>query len=76
MRLYAVTRKGALSTINNPDYQLSKTTKKLKGPWKLVYTVECETRNGTMKIEKAIKERGIWRYLESAQLVKSRLQRD
>ena len=61
---------------NDPNYQLSKTTKRFKGPWKLVWAVECETRGEAMKIEKAIKKRGIRRYLESAQLVKSRLQRD
>ena len=61
---------------NDPDYQLSRTTKRFKGPWKLAWTVECENRSDTMKLEKAIKKRGIRRYLESAQVVESRCKRD
>ena len=50
---------------NDPDYQLSKTTKRFKGPWKLIWSKGCQTRGEAMKIEKAIKKRGIGRYLES-----------
>ena len=61
---------------NDPDYQLSQTTKRFKGPWKLVWTVEWENRSDTTKLEKAIKKRGIRRYLESAQVVESCCKRD
>ena len=61
---------------NDPDYRLSRTTKVIKGPWKIVWSFECVSRAEAMKQEKAIKKRGIRRYLEKAILAESRFQRD
>ncbi|MEM9143774.1 MAG: GIY-YIG nuclease family protein [Bacteroidota bacterium] len=32
-------------------------------PWKLVITMECDTRSGAIALERKIKKRGIRRYL-------------
>jgi len=61
---------------NDPEYRLSKTTKRFQGPWELLWSKELETRGEAMKLEKSIKKRGIGRYLEKAQLVESRWKRD
>ena len=61
---------------NDPDYRLSKTTKRFEGPWQLVWSQDCPSRGEAMKLEKAIKKRGIGRYLEVAQSAESRLRRD
>ncbi|MFH1934675.1 MAG: GIY-YIG nuclease family protein [Pseudomonadota bacterium] len=50
---------------NDPEYRLSKTTKRFEGPWKLIWSQDCQTRGEAMKLEKTIKKRGIGRYLES-----------
>ena len=39
-----------------------------KGPWTLVKTLEFETRGETMLMEKKIKGRGIWRFLDDSQI--------
>jgi len=57
---------------NDPDYQLSKTTKRFTGPWKLRWIFECGTRSEAMVLEKRIKKRGISRYLVDAQSLESR----
>jgi len=49
---------------NDPDYHGTKTTKRFKGPWKLIWNTECSNRSDAMKIEKRIKKRGIGRYLK------------
>ena len=56
---------------NDPDYTGSLTTKRFKGPWKLIWSTECLDRSEAMKLETKVKKRGIGRYLE-AQLVESR----
>ena len=61
-----------ISQHNNPEYTFTRTTKILKGLWKIVWSLECVTRAEAMKQEKAIKKRGIKRYLETAQLAESR----
>jgi len=48
---------------NDPTYQLSKTTKRFQGPWKLVWTRQCPDRGSAMKLEMSIKKRGIGRFL-------------
>ena len=58
-----------LNQHNDPDYSLSKTTKRFKGPWNLVWTKECSSRSRAMILEKSIKKRGIGRFLKEAQLV-------
>ncbi len=40
---------------NDPAYLLSKTTKRFKGPWKLVYCENFESRSQAMAREKEIK---------------------
>ena len=61
---------------NDPEYQLSRTTKVFEGPWKLAWKRECSCRVEAMRLEKTIKNRGIKRYLEQTQLVESRRGRD
>ena len=48
---------------NDPAYQLSKTTKRFEGPWKLVWVQECLDRSEATKLERLVKKRGIGRYL-------------
>jgi putative endonuclease len=57
---------------NDPHYQLSKTTKRFEGPWKLIWTNPCESRGTAMKLEKTIKKRGIERFLHPIQPAESR----
>ncbi len=54
-----------LAQHNDPEYQLSKTTKRFKGPWKIVHLVECDDRAEAMKLEKKIKKRGVALFLDS-----------
>jgi putative endonuclease len=61
---------------NDPEYHLSKTTKRFDGPWKLAWSCECPTKGEAMKLEKRIKGRGISRFLLDAQSAESRLWRD
>jgi len=49
---------------NDPNYQSSKTTKRFKGPWTLIWTEKYFKRNLAMNREKQIKKRGIKRFLE------------
>jgi len=49
---------------NDREYNLSKTTKRFDGPWKLVWLEELASRGEAMRLEKAIKKRGIRRFLE------------
>jgi putative endonuclease len=48
---------------NDPLYQLSKTTKRFDGPWKLVWSQQCLDRAEATRLEKLIKKRGMGRYL-------------
>jgi len=48
---------------NEPNYIGTKTTKRFKGPWRLVWNKDCLTRSRAMKLERIIKKRGIKRYL-------------
>ena len=52
---------------NDPNYTGTKTTKRFKGPWKLVWRKECQTRSSAIKLERTIKKRGIERYLKDDQ---------
>ena len=49
---------------NEPSHQGSQTTKRFKGPWRLVRCCECPNRSEAMKQERAIKKRGIARFLQ------------
>jgi len=57
---------------NDPQYQLSKTTKRFEGPWQLIWSKSCASRSAAMKLEKAIKKRGIQRFLDHVQPAESR----
>ena len=61
---------------NDPEYVLSKTTKRFKGPWKLIWTKECLSLSDAMTLERSIKKRGIGRFLNIAKSVESRWKRD
>jgi len=56
---------------NDLQYSLSETTKRFEGSWKMMWSQACETRAEAMNLEKAIKKRGIGRYLEEAQSAES-----
>ena len=49
---------------NDPDYQVTKTTKRFKGPWSLIWSEPCSNRSAVMKREVQIKKRGIRRFLQ------------
>jgi len=61
---------------NDPEYHGSKTTKRFKGPWVILWTTELPTRSNAMILEKKIKKRGIRRFLYDRQLAESRQRRD
>ena len=61
---------------NDPRYSLSKSTKRFPGPWRIVWSQSCETRGRAMVLEKAIKKRGIQRFLHHVQPAESRQWRD
>ena len=61
---------------NNSDYLGSKTTKRFKGPWKVIWTQKVSSRSEAMILEKRIKGRGVIRYLVEAQSIESRPRRD
>ena len=50
---------------NDPSYATTKTTKRFKGPWGLVWSTELDDRSSAMKLERRIKKRGIGRYLNN-----------
>jgi putative endonuclease len=56
---------------NDPSHRGSQTTKRYEGPWKLVWFQDCPTRSAAMKPEREIKERGISRFLQEAQVVQT-----
>jgi putative endonuclease len=50
---------------NDPEYKLSRTTKIIPGPWKLIWTEKHNSRSSAMIKEKQIKKRGIKRFLNN-----------
>jgi len=48
---------------NDPGYLGSKTTKRFKGPWKVIWTQQVASRSEAMLLEKQIKNRGAFRYV-------------
>jgi putative endonuclease len=54
---------------NDPDYRLSKTTKRFKGPWNLVTTFSCDSLSDAVKLERKIKKRGIARFLQDWRII-------
>lgn len=65
-----------ISQHNNPEYTFTRTTKILKGPWKIIWSRKCPSRGDAMQLEHSIKKRGIARYLSNAQSAESRQRRD
>jgi len=53
-----------LNQHNNPEFIGTLTTKRFKGPWKLVWKKEHSSRSEAMILERRIKKRGIRRFLE------------
>jgi putative endonuclease len=53
-----------LSQHNDPDNNLSKTTKRFAGPWKLVWSQKVDSGSESVKLERRIKKRGIGRFLQ------------
>jgi putative endonuclease len=51
---------------NDPAHRTTKTTKRLPGPWTLVWSQGCTSRSEAMTLERAIKRRGIARHLATA----------
>jgi len=58
---------------NDPNYQLTKTTKRYQGPWKLIWSCRCGDRSEATMLERRIKKRGIARYLQDQTSAESRL---
>jgi len=61
---------------NDPEYRGSRTTKVLKGPWKVIWAQKCSSRSEAVVLERKIKKRGIGRYLTDTGLAESRQRRD
>jgi putative endonuclease len=53
-----------LSQHNDPNNDLSKTTKRFKGPWILVWSQQVSTGSEAVRLERKIKKRGINRFLQ------------
>ncbi len=52
-----------VSQHNCPSNDLSKTTKRFKGPWVLIWSVQVGSASEATRLERKIKKRGIGRYL-------------
>jgi len=53
-----------LAQHNDPTNDLAKTTKRLQGPWNLVWSNQVATGSEAMRLERKIKKRGIQRFLK------------
>jgi putative endonuclease len=49
---------------NDPEYSLSKSTKRFAGPWRIIWRQSCASRGDAMKLEKTVKKKGIKRVLQ------------
>ena len=49
---------------NDPEYQWTRTTKVLKGPWSIIWKQKCSSRSEAVALERKIKKRGIGRFLQ------------
>ena len=49
---------------NDPANDLTKTTKRFQGPWRLVWSKYVATGSEAMRLERRIKKRGIERFLK------------
>ncbi len=52
---------------NDPEYRLSKTTKRFEGPWQRTWSQQVESRPEAVRLERQIKKRGIARFLSANQ---------
>ncbi|MEW6530134.1 MAG: GIY-YIG nuclease family protein [Thermodesulfobacteriota bacterium] len=57
---------------NDPEYCLSKTTKRFQGPWVLVWEQPCQDLSEARRLERRVKKRGIARFLREVKSVESR----
>jgi len=48
---------------NDPAHRTTRTTKRFAGPWRLMWVQPCGSRSDATLLERAIKARGIGRYL-------------
>jgi putative endonuclease len=48
---------------NDQEYTGTKTTKRFKGPWRLIWSIKCSNCGEAVKLERSIKKRGIGLYL-------------
>jgi predicted GIY-YIG superfamily endonuclease len=49
---------------NDPTNDLAKTTKRFKGPWELIWSLQVENGSEATLLEHKIKKRGIGRFLK------------
>ncbi len=49
---------------NDPSNTLSLTTKRFKGPWRLIWSKEVQNGSESVQLERQIKKRGIHRFLQ------------
>jgi len=52
-----------VSQHNDPENDLAKTTKRFRGPWRLVWSQQVKTLSESVRLERRIKHRGIGRFL-------------
>ncbi|MFZ5864837.1 MAG: GIY-YIG nuclease family protein [Thermodesulfobacteriota bacterium] len=57
---------------NDPEYRLSKTTKRFQGPWALVWAQSCQDLSEATRLERRVKNRGIARFLREVESAESR----
>jgi putative endonuclease len=50
---------------NGPSNDLSKTTKRFKGPWELAWSKQLESGSEAIRLERRIKKRGIGWFLQT-----------
>ena len=55
-----------LAQHNDPTNDLAKTTKRSKGPWKLIWSRQVVSGSEAMRLERKIKKRGIARFLKDS----------
>jgi putative endonuclease len=53
-----------VSQHNDPDNDLAKTTKRHRGPWKLVWSKQVGSGSESVRLERRVKKRGIERFLK------------
>ncbi len=65
-----------LAEHNDPAYRSTRTTKVFAGPWQMLWACKLDTRSAALHLERAVKQRGIGRFLADAATAESRPGRD